>query len=112
MSIAHNKKKVRLKSRCRSEETLPMILSIHWKEMDAMTFKQDTNMRIDRAKAAMVTGANGYIASWLVKYLLEKGIHVHATVRNPDDPKKVGHLLRIAQKTPGELTLFRADLLE
>jgi len=30
-----------------------------------------------------VTGASGFIASWLVKTLLEKGYNVRATVRNP-----------------------------
>jgi len=30
-----------------------------------------------------VTGAGGYIASWLVKLLLEKGYTVRGTVRNP-----------------------------
>ena len=30
-----------------------------------------------------VTGAGGFIASWLVKHLLEKGYTVRGTVRNP-----------------------------
>jgi NADP-dependent 3-hydroxy acid dehydrogenase YdfG len=30
-----------------------------------------------------VTGAGGFIASWLVKLLLEKGYTVRGTVRNP-----------------------------
>jgi len=30
-----------------------------------------------------VTGAGGFIASWLVKRLLEKGYTVRGTVRNP-----------------------------
>ena len=38
---------------------------------------------IDKTKPVMVTGATGYVAGWLVKKLLEKGITVHATVRNP-----------------------------
>jgi nucleoside-diphosphate-sugar epimerase len=29
-----------------------------------------------------VTGASGYIGSWLAKKLLEKGYTVHATLRN------------------------------
>jgi cinnamoyl-CoA reductase len=33
-----------------------------------------------------VTGAAGYIASWLVKLLLEKGYTVKGTVRNPGMP--------------------------
>ncbi|KAL6909975.1 hypothetical protein ACP4OV_001233 [Aristida adscensionis] len=35
-----------------------------------------------------VTGAGEFIASWLVKLLLEKG----GTVRNPDDDAKNAHL--------------------
>jgi len=30
-----------------------------------------------------VTGASGYIASWLIKRLLESGYHVKGTVRDP-----------------------------
>ena len=30
-----------------------------------------------------VTGASGFIASWLVKRLLESGYHVLGTVRDP-----------------------------
>ncbi|KAJ0039276.1 hypothetical protein Pint_23923 [Pistacia integerrima] len=35
-------------------------------------------------KVVCVTGASGYIASWLVKLLLERGYSVKATVRDPD----------------------------
>lgn len=30
-----------------------------------------------------VTGAGGYVASWLVKLLLSKGYTVHGTLRDP-----------------------------
>lgn len=30
-----------------------------------------------------VTGATGYIGSWLVEALLQRGFTVHATVRDP-----------------------------
>ncbi|HXG28400.1 MAG TPA: NAD-dependent epimerase/dehydratase family protein, partial [Nevskiales bacterium] len=69
-------------------------------------------MNIDKTKPVLVTGGNGYIASWLVKYLLEQGVNVRATVRDPSNEKKVGHLKRIAAKTPGRLALFQADLLQ
>jgi dihydroflavonol-4-reductase len=68
-------------------------------------------MNIDRSAPVLVTGGNGYIASWLVKYLLEDGIDVHATVRDPSNDTKVGHLKQIAKDSPGTLTLFAADLL-
>lgn len=69
-------------------------------------------MEIDKNKPVLVTGGNGYIASWLIKYLLEDGVNVHATVRDPNNEKKVGHLKQIAQDAKGELTLFAADLFD
>lgn len=60
----------------------------------------------------LVTGANGYIASWLVRKLLESGRQVHATVRNPADKAKVGHLLKLGNEFPGKLELFKADLMQ
>ena len=69
-------------------------------------------MNIDRSKPVLVTGGSGYIASWLVKYLLDDGIDVHATVRNRSDDAKLGHLKRMAESSPGRLTLFEADLLD
>ncbi|KAK1557945.1 hypothetical protein Q3G72_034600 [Acer saccharum] len=57
-----------------------------------------------------VTGANGFIASWIVKLLLEKGYTVRGTVRNPDDPKN-DHL-RELEGAKDRLTLWKADLLD
>jgi cinnamoyl-CoA reductase len=36
-----------------------------------------------------VTGAGGYIGSWIVKLLLEKGYAVRGTVRNPGTFKRL-----------------------
>nr|AXM90737.1 dihydroflavonol 4-reductase [Mangifera indica] len=61
-------------------------------------------------KVVCVTGASGFIASWLVKLLLERGYTAKATVRNPDDPKmKHLHELDGAEE---RLHLFKASLLE
>lgn len=60
-------------------------------------------------RTVLVTGANGYLASHIVKQLLEKGYNVHACVRNADNVKSIGHLLKIpsAPSTDiGKLTLF------
>nr|GFA47546.1 cinnamoyl-CoA reductase 1-like [Tanacetum cinerariifolium] len=46
-------------------------------------------------KVVCVTGASGYIASWLVKLLLARDYYVHATVRSLNDPKKTEHLLAL-----------------
>ncbi len=65
---------------------------------------------IDRNKPVLVTGGAGYIASWIVKYLLEDGLSVRASVRDRNDATKVGHLMMLADKHEGRLELFEADL--
>lgn len=67
---------------------------------------------IDRNAPVLVTGASGYIASWIVRYLLEEGRTVHATVRDPSKKSSVGHLEAIAAEAPGKLKFFKAELLE
>ncbi|KAK3141425.1 hypothetical protein QOZ80_4BG0333730 [Eleusine coracana subsp. coracana] len=64
----------------------------------------------DRKKTACVTGGNGYIASLLIKMLLEKGYVVKTTVRNPEDKEKNSHLEEL--KELGTLEVFRAELQE
>ncbi|MCI27978.1 cinnamoyl-CoA reductase 1-like, partial [Trifolium medium] len=58
-----------------------------------------------------VTGASGYIASWIVRFLLHRGYTVKATVRDPNDPKKIDHLLKL-DGAKERLKLFKANLLE
>lgn len=60
----------------------------------------------------LVTGASGYIAGWIIRYLLEDGRTVHATVRDPSKKASVGHLESIAAKSSGKLKFFKADLLD
>lgn len=67
---------------------------------------------IDKSKPVLVTGATGYLAGWLVKKLLEEGLTVHASVRNPDRKDKTAHLEQIAAKAPGLIKYFKADLLD
>lgn len=66
---------------------------------------------IDKSKPVLVTGANGYVASWVVKKLLEQGITVHAAVRNPENKEKYAHLDAIASDTSGKIKYFKSDLL-
>ena len=47
-------------------------------------------------KPILVTGGGGYIASWIIKYLLEKNHTVRFTVRNIDNADKYKHLIDIA----------------
>lgn len=67
---------------------------------------------IDPGAAVLVTGGSGYIASWIVRYLLEDGHTVRATVRDPEKPNGLEHLHALAARHPGKLSLHRADLLE
>ncbi|XP_027937175.1 dihydroflavonol 4-reductase-like isoform X1 [Vigna unguiculata] len=58
-----------------------------------------------------VTGASGFIGSWLVMRLIQRGYTVRATVLDPDNMKEVKHLLDI----PGaksKLSLWKANLAE
>ncbi|EES11483.1 hypothetical protein SORBI_3006G226900 [Sorghum bicolor] len=63
---------------------------------------------VEKKKMACVTGGNGYIASALIKMLLENGYAVKTTVRNPDDMSKNSHLKNL--KALGHLEVLRADL--
>ncbi|GGH69349.1 NAD-dependent epimerase/dehydratase family protein [Phaeocystidibacter marisrubri] len=65
----------------------------------------------DKKLTIAVTGASGYIASWVVKKLLQHGYTVHATVRNVEDSEKHVYLYRLQVAHPGQLMLFEADLL-
>ncbi|GKV33368.1 hypothetical protein SLEP1_g41888 [Rubroshorea leprosula] len=57
-----------------------------------------------------VTGAGGFLASWVVKLLLSKDYAVHGTVRQPGD-EKYAHLNKL-EKASENLELFKADLLD
>ncbi|KAK4278715.1 hypothetical protein QN277_016523 [Acacia crassicarpa] len=70
-----------------------------------------SNVNAGNGKVVCVTGASGYIASWLVKLLLLRGYSVNATVRDVNDSKKVDHLLKF-DGAKERLKLFKADLLE
>lgn len=61
-------------------------------------------------KKACVIGGTGFVASLLVKLLLEKGYAVNTTVRDPDNQKKVCHLHEL--QNLGDLKIFKADLTE
>ncbi|KAI3781633.1 hypothetical protein L2E82_11652 [Cichorium intybus] len=57
-----------------------------------------------------VTGAGGFIASWVIKLLLSKGYIVHGTVRDPCNEEKNGHLKKL-ENAKEKLHLFKTDLL-
>ncbi|KAJ1281569.1 hypothetical protein BS78_04G315500 [Paspalum vaginatum] len=57
-----------------------------------------------------VTGAGGFIGSWVVKELLQRGYRVRGTARDPADCKNA-HLLAL-EGAKERLTLCRADVLD
>lgn len=69
-------------------------------------------VQLDKSKPALVTGATGYVAAWLVKRLLEEGITVHAAVRHPDNKEKLAHLDALASNSTGSIKYFKSDLLQ
>tara|TARA_B100001057_G_scaffold456230_1_gene503446 strand:- start:151 stop:1218 length:1068 start_codon:yes stop_codon:yes gene_type:complete len=70
------------------------------------------NFQINKSQKVLVTGATGFVAGWIIKQLVEAGVCVHATVRDPNDEKKVAHLQEMSKKGPGKVILFQANLLE
>jgi nucleoside-diphosphate-sugar epimerase len=66
---------------------------------------------IDRNKPILVTGGTGYLASWIVKQLLDETVTVRTTVRDKHNHSKYQHLLDIAQRSKGQLEIVEADLL-
>ncbi|KAL5708084.1 hypothetical protein ACHQM5_018918 [Ranunculus cassubicifolius] len=62
-------------------------------------------------KTVCVTGAPGFIASWIVKLLLKRGYTVKGSVHDPNDAKKTEHL-RLLPGAKERLHLFKADLLD
>ncbi len=77
-----------------------------------MTTVTPTSLRISATAPVLVTGANGYVASWVVKSLVEAGVTVHAAVRDPADHKKIAHLKNIAAAGPGTVKFFSSDLTQ
>ncbi|HLF35685.1 MAG TPA: aldehyde reductase [Cyclobacteriaceae bacterium] len=66
----------------------------------------------DKNDPILVTGGGGYLASWILKHLLDDGYRVNTTVRDPSNADKNSHLLGLSGKYPGKLDIFKAELLE
>ncbi|EFJ13136.1 hypothetical protein SELMODRAFT_123171 [Selaginella moellendorffii] len=56
-----------------------------------------------------VTGAGGFIGSWIVRILLDRGYQVRAAVRDPHDELKLAHLKQLPG-APDRLTTVKLDL--
>lgn len=71
---------------------------------------QKERQKVEMKEIVCVTGAGGFLASWVVKYLLAEGFIVHATVRNPSDEKY--DYVNNFENALENLHLFKADLLD
>jgi len=63
----------------------------------------------DTSVVVAVTGAAGYVGSWLVKLCLERGHSVRACVRDADNEVKAG-FLKAMPEYGGRLTVHSADM--
>ncbi|KAI4342190.1 hypothetical protein MLD38_026841 [Melastoma candidum] len=73
--------------------------------------KMNADSEPSNVKRVCVTGAAGYLASWLIKRLLLSGYNVVGTVRDPANEKKVAHLWRL-EGARERLRLVKADLMD
>jgi len=58
----------------------------------------------------LVTGGAGYIGSWIVKDLIEKGHTVRVSVRDKSKTEKYSHLLNLEKDHTGTVELWEANL--
>ncbi|KAL3518021.1 hypothetical protein ACH5RR_020610 [Cinchona calisaya] len=63
-----------------------------------------------KEEVVCVTGGSGYIGSWLVRLLLDRGYTVRATVKDLRDEKETKHLEAL-EGAESRLRLFEIDLL-
>ncbi len=73
-----------------------------------------SNTPIHPGDLVCITGANGFIASHLVRVLLEAGYRVRGTVRDPNNAAKTDHLTQIAAdaNAADRFELVSGDLLK
>jgi len=58
----------------------------------------------------LVTGASGYVGTWITYKLLKKGYHVRAGVRDINDTNKVAHLKTMIPEVADHVTLVPIDI--
>ncbi|KAH9754842.1 Epimerase domain-containing protein [Citrus sinensis] len=79
------------------------------KEMYLISNTLVLEMALEKERVC-VTGAGGFLASWVVKLLLSRDYFVHGTAREPSDEKNAR--LYELEKASENLKLFKADLLD
>jgi len=69
-------------------------------------------LQIDTKAPVMVTGATGYVAGVLISHLLDRGLTVHATARDPSKKDRIQYLQDKADESKGTIRFFAGDLLK
>ncbi|KAE8699284.1 hypothetical protein F3Y22_tig00110584pilonHSYRG00571 [Hibiscus syriacus] len=86
----------------------PSSLKSYWMNRAGVGLSDSATKMREAEKVVCVTEASGFIGSWLVNFLLDRGYSVNATIR---DPKKTQHLLALVGANE-RLHLFKAELLD
>lgn len=66
---------------------------------------------IDRLRPVAVTGGTGYLASWVIKHLLDQGMIVKTSARKLSG-MKADNLMRLQDSSGGRLNIIGADLIQ